>query len=237
MVKVAEGRTAAEVVQGIHRWTARHPEWRPGREEVVSWALEAEDRLLLMDPLLPKKGDEAYDPLLAYLDGLAGGFEKLEILITIPYHARTAEPLFERYWGRMATRVWGQPQVADRFFYDTKVTEVPRTTGGVSVPIADGLVEAFTIGSPRRLETPYFVPSLKALAFGDAVVGTPNGLRVWEQGHKSESWYQNRFLPTLRPLAKLDVRNVLVTHGPAVIRGGRKALAEALDVPPVPDFL
>ena len=158
MARVAGGRTAAEVVPGIHRWTARHPEWRPGREEVVSWALEAEDRLLLVDPLLPKKGDEAHEPLLAYLDDLAGPFDKLEILITIPYHTRSSEPLFERYWGRMATRIWGQPNVADRFFYDTKLTEVPRTKGGASVPIVDGLVEAYTIGNPRRLETPYYVP-------------------------------------------------------------------------------
>ncbi len=237
MARVAGGRTAAEVVPGIHRWTARHPEWRPGREEVVSWALEAEDRLLLVDPLLPKKGDEAHEPLLAYLDDLAGPFDKLEILITIPYHTRSSEPLFERYWGRMATRIWGQPNVADRFFYDTKLTEVPRTKGGASVPIVDGLVEAYTIGNPRRLETPYYVPALKALAFGDAIVGAPDGLRVWAQGQSSEAWYKDRFLPTLRPLAELQARNILVTHGPAVIRGGGEELAAALDAPPVPDYL
>ena len=237
MARVSGGKTAAEVVGGIHRWTARHPEWRPGREEVASWALEAEDRLLLVDPLLPKKGDEAYDPIIAYLDDLAGRFDKLEILITIPYHTRSAEPLFERYWGRVATRIWGQPQVAKRFFYDTKVTEVPRTKAGESVPIVDGLVEAYTIGNPRRLETPYYVPSLRAIAFGDAIVGTRDGLRVWEQGQTSESWYKDRFLPTLQPLAALDARNILVTHGPGVISGGGEQLAAALDAPPVPDFL
>ncbi len=237
MERVSGGKTPAEVEGGIHQWAARHPEWRPGREEVVSWALEVEDRLLLVDPLLPKKDDEAFDPLVRYLDDLTGRHEKLEVLVTIPYHARSAEPLFERYWGRIATRIWGQSVVADRFFYDTKVTEVPRTKGGTSVPIVDGLVEAYTIGNPRRLETPYYIPSLRALAFGDAVVGARDGLRVWEQGHPSRGWYENRFLPTLRPLAELRARNVLVTHGPAVIRGGGEELAAALDAPPVPDYL
>jgi hypothetical protein len=36
----------------------------------------------------------------------------------------------------------------------------------------------------------------------------------------------------LRPLLDLDVERVLVTHGPAVVEGGRQKLQAALEAPP-----
>jgi glyoxylase-like metal-dependent hydrolase (beta-lactamase superfamily II) len=82
---------------------------------------------------------------------------------------------------------------------------------------------------------PLRIASQRALVFGDAVVGTAEGLRVWEQidgSERRERWYAERFLPTLEPLALLDIERVLVTHGPSVIRGGRRALRDALAQPP-----
>ena len=46
------------------------------------------------------------------------------------------------------------------------------------------------------------------------------------------AWYRERFAPTLRPLTELGAEAVLVTHGPAVVRAGSAALAQALDRPP-----
>ena len=60
-------------------------------------------------------------------------------------------------------------------------------------------------------------------------------LRVWDDPVESASrkkWWDERFLPTLRPLAKLDVERVLVTHGQPVLKGGAKALAKAFGQPP-----
>jgi len=51
-------------------------------------------------------------------------------------------------------------------------------------------------------------------------------------GERRRIWYEQRFLPTLRPLAGLDVEGVLVTHGEPVMRGGGGALAESLARPP-----
>jgi hypothetical protein len=51
-----------EVRPGLFRWTARHPEWRPGAaagsagdwpEEVGCVLYEAHDKTVLIDPLLP----------------------------------------------------------------------------------------------------------------------------------------------------------------------------------------
>ena len=223
-----------QIVPGIHRWTCPHPEYRTGSEEVVSYALVAGGALALVDPLLPSEGDARRAPLLAVLDELVGAARRLEITVTIPYHTRSAEALFERYWGDVATRLWGNAAVAKRFAWDTPLSEIPRVGAGASATIAEGLAEAFTIGDPRRLETPLLFPALKALAFGDAVVGMPDGsLRVWDQANATAAWYRDRFLPTLRPLADLDLEAVLVTHGPPVTHGGRRALRAALEAPPV----
>ena len=44
---------------------------------------------------------------------------------------------------------------------------------------------------------PLWFPSHKALAFGDAVVGVEDGLRIWDTlDGKSSDWYRERFLPT-----------------------------------------
>ena len=69
----------SEIAPGLLRWTARHPEWHPGDfgAEVASFAADAGDDLLLVDPLLPEDADE----VLAALDRLVR--ERVAILITI----------------------------------------------------------------------------------------------------------------------------------------------------------
>ena len=92
---------------------------------------------------------------------------------------------------------------------------------------------AQAIGKPRRREMPLWFPSHRALAFGDAVVGVEDGLRIWDTlDGKSPDWYRERFLPTLEPLLELDPEHVLVTHGPPALGDGRERLAEALARPP-----
>jgi hypothetical protein len=82
-----------ELADGLWRWTARHGEWHPGEwgAQVASFALDAGGVTLLVDPLLPE--DDA--TVLQRLDALARG--PVAILITIPYHTRSAERLRERF--------------------------------------------------------------------------------------------------------------------------------------------
>jgi len=203
---------------GLWAWRGRHPEWHPGKwgAEVVSFAVGEPGRTLLIDPLVP-------DELAPELDAVVQG--DVEILITVPYHVRSAGPVSARYGG---AAVWGPPACAKRLpdrsvFREVRPDHAPE---GVS---------AYTIGNPRRYEMPLRISSQRALVFGDAVVGTPDGLRVWEQtdgGARRERWYAERFLPTLEPLALLDIERVLVTHGPSVLHGGRLALRDAFALPP-----
>jgi hypothetical protein len=50
---------------------------------------------------------------------------------------------------------------------------------------------------------------------------------------KRRTWYESRFLPTLRPLLELEPEHVLVTHGDPVVGTGTRALASALERDPI----
>ena len=54
---------------------------------------------------------------------------------------------------------------------------------------------------------------------------------MWALSSSKEPWWSRRFIPTLRPLAELDLERVLVAHGEPVLRQGARALAKALDAP------
>ncbi len=219
---------------GIHRWTAPHPEWRPRAEEVESYALVADEALLLVDPLLPAGDDPRREPLLAELHRMAAAAVRVELLITIPYHTRSAEALRDRFATERPTRIWGHENVRKRLRPETPLEVMPLGAAGTTAPIAGGAAEAYTIGKPRRSEHPVYVPSLRAVVFGDAVVGAQGGLRFWNQSSGTgAAWYRDVFAPTVSPLAERDVVHVLVTHGPPVLRTGRQALTECLVAPPV----
>jgi glyoxylase-like metal-dependent hydrolase (beta-lactamase superfamily II) len=215
--------TPREVARGIWRWTARHPEWHPGEfgREVASFALAHDDATLLIDPLLP---DDEPEPVLELLERLGGG--RTEILITIPYHVRSAEELWRR--ARRRTRIWGHPLAAKRLDDRAGFHAVEP---GTKLPLG---IQAQRIGNPRRSEMPLLIPSHGALAFGDAVAEVDGRLRVWQEveGAGQQRWYRERLLPSFQPLLELDFERVLVTHGKPVLKGGHAALERALADPP-----
>jgi hypothetical protein len=223
-----------QVAAGIILWTAPHPEWRPTVEEVNSWALVDGDVLALVDPLLPDASDARRAALLAYMDRLTGAARRLELLVTIPYHTRSAESLYERYSRTLPTRIWGHLGVKKRLTRLAPLEVMQLGPSGTAVEIADGAALAYAIGKPRRSESPLYFPNLRAVAFGDAVVGAEGGLRFWNQSSTAGAdWYRDAFAPTLLPLLEHDIEHVLVTHGPPVLRDGRRALEECLAAAPV----
>jgi len=212
------GVTLDELAPGLWRWTLRHPEWHPGDfgAEVACFAARAGDDLLLIDPLVT---DEAM------LDPLVRG-ERVSILVSIPYHVRSAEALAERY----DADVWGHPAVGKRLSKKRRLREIEP---GAELP---GGACAHAIGKPRRYEMPIHLPSHHALVFGDAVVTTPDGdLRVWSHekvDRKRATWYAEHFAPTLEPLLGLGLERILVTHGEPVLSKGSAALEAALRAEP-----
>ena len=210
-----------KLAKGLWRWTERHPEWHPGEfgREVACFAARAGDEALLIDPLLP----EDPEPVLALVDEILT--DRLTILVTIPYHVRSAEEIWRRYRKQAETSIRGHPAAAKRLDDRAGFREL---AAGDELP---GQVTAYRIGKPRRQETPLLLPSHRALVFGDAVAEVDGRLRVWSDrklDDKVERFYRERFNPTLKPLLDLDFERVLVTHGQPVMKDGPRALRSAL---------
>jgi hypothetical protein len=214
-----------KLTQGLWRWTARHPDWHPGEfgAEVASFAAQAGDTTLLIDPLLPPDPG----PVLETIDATLTG--RLAILITIPYHVRSSEKLWRRYRKDAETTIHGHRACTKRLKDESAFREIDP---GTTLP---GAVTAHAIGKPRRYEMPLHMPSHGALVFGDAVAETEGRLVVWATDKvdaKVERFYRERFNPTLEPLLELDWGRALVTHGQPLLEGGHKALKRALKAKP-----
>jgi len=151
--------------------------------------------------------------------------DRLVLLVTVPYHVRSAEEIWRRYRGQAETTIHGHAAAAKRLSDTSGFREID--------PDAElpGGVTAHRIGKPRRQEMPLHLPSHRALVFGDAVVEVDGSLRVWADrkiDQKVERFYRERFNPTLQPLLELDFQRVLVTHGQPVMKNGQDELRATL---------
>ena len=89
--------TVTEIAPGLWRWTAPHPEWKEGEgweQEVGCVYYEAPDATVLIDPLVPPERERYFEALDRDVErrGLP-----LAILLTCPWHERSAAELTERY--------------------------------------------------------------------------------------------------------------------------------------------
>lgn len=195
----------AEIVPGLFRWTAPHPDWNPNAEpgsaddwdqDVGSVLYELPDTAAFIDPLLPAEGR---GQLLSWLDERIAG-RAVSILTTNRWHRRDREELAERYsW--TTTRAWNAIPAG----------VVPRPLSGAG-------------------ETLFWLPGVAALVCGDRLLGDgAGGLRVSPQ-----SWLEGvqvdraGVAKLLRPLLELPIERVLVSHGEPVTHDGRAALARAI---------
>jgi glyoxylase-like metal-dependent hydrolase (beta-lactamase superfamily II) len=97
-----------EIAMGIWRWERRPRGLRPGEFGArTSYAVAVSGETLLVDPLVD--GDD--DPALQALDDLVRG--RVRILVTMPFHTRSAEALWRRY-RRAKAHIYGHPDVATR---------------------------------------------------------------------------------------------------------------------------
>ena len=208
-----------EVAPGLWRFTATRNGIPP---TMTAYALRDGEDTILVDPLVAGETE----PLLAALDEIVRG--RVRILVTTPFHVRGSELLWRRWRDRHEVSILGHEYCATRLD-DRSVFRPLR--GGETL---DGGVRAHTIGRPRRAEIPYELPSHRAVAFGDTVLEVDGELRVWprRESQPGSTWYEQRFLPTLDALTRLDVERVLVTHGKPVVRDGARELAASLARPP-----
>jgi hypothetical protein len=195
---------------GIWHWTLRHPEWHPRTEfgaEVGSYAVHEGDGTVLIDPLLD-------DEVTAALDDVVEG--EVVVAVTIPYHVRSSADAVARWGGAIA----GHPHVERRLPEGTPfIADEDLPLGLVMHQVA------------RTKERPLELPGVRALAFGDRIVGVEGGLRFWierELTDKRREWFRRQAAPALEHLLEVDCERVLVTHGEPVLHDGRRALGDAL---------
>jgi len=208
-----------ELARGLWRFSRRRQGIPP---LATAYALHDDLGSILVDPLA-----DARDPdVLEALDELVRG--SVRILVTIPFHVRGSELLWRRWRDRHEVTIFGHRQCLSRLDDDSGFQPLE---GG---ELLDGGIRVHTIGRPQRSEMPFELPSHRALAFGDTVLEIDGQLRVWAEidSERRQAWYEERFLPTLRPLTELDVERVLVTHGEPVVRDGARVLVECLNRTP-----
>lgn len=193
-----------EIVPGLLRWTAPHPEWRadaaPGssadwQQMVGSVLYESADVVTLIDPLIPADGRAQF---LGWLDDRIAA-RAVSILTTIRWHRRDRDELAERY--RSSTsRAWNAVPAS--------VEQRPLRGAG---------------------ETMFWLPAAATLVSGDRLVGATDGVHVCPQSWLGEVRVNRSQLAGLmRPLLELPIERVLVSHGEPVLRDGRAALARAI---------
>jgi hypothetical protein len=199
---------------GLWRWELRHPEWHPRTAfgaRVGCYAVHHAGGTVLIDPLLD-------DEVVRALDEIVTG--EVVVAVTIPYHVRSSAEAVQRWGGTIA----GHPLVERRLPDGTPFH------GDEDLPL--GLVMHRVT---RLKERPLELPEVRALAFGDRVVGLDGGLRVWLDRPITDArreWFRTTGAPALAHLLDVDCERVLVTHGPPVLHDGRAALRDALDGDP-----
>ena len=211
-----------EVASGLRRWTALHPDWTSeegGPEgwerEVGSISYDSGDELVLIDPLVPAEDEERFWTSLDRDVERAGG--AVHVLLTLFWHARSANRMLERY----GARVWAHEPARDLVAERTRYTDLFRAgemlTGGVQARDAG-----------RAWEVVFWIPTHRALVTGDVIHGTGEGLRLLP-----DSWLgkanRDAFFAAMRALLDLPVERVLTAHGEPVLTAGHAALARALE--------
>jgi hypothetical protein len=208
----------------LWRWTATHPDWSPEeggpdgwQPEVSCHALVEEDALVLIDPLVPPDDEERF---WHALDGDVEHHGPPQILLTGYWHARSARTIFDRYAG---ARVWVPEAAAEksreRVEFTDSFTSEDRLPGGVEAKETDYTTEVLL-----------WIPSHRALAAGDVLLGTPGGgVRVCPDSWLAEGVSPAKLRDQLRALLlDLPIELVLLAHGEPLRENARAALESAL---------
>lgn len=215
MLTVERDSGGGEILKGLWRFEALHPEWTEdeGGEEgwdqrVAWWAVASPRGLVLVDPLVSDW--TALDRLVADRGGCAG------VIRTCHWHQRSITEAASRY----RADVWAKPppEGAALEHFDHAVTH------------RETLFEDFlALDTERADEMTLWLSVQSALLFGDAMLRSQAG----ELYVCPDSWLQPeggaaRLRTVLGSFTEFPVEHVLVSHGPLVLGDGMASLQSAI---------
>lgn len=209
-----------EIAPHLWHWSAPHPEWKPSNrgkdgqgwdQMVSSYALVGDDAFVLVDPQVPEDPNHAAR-LWDALDRDVDAHGPPAIVISVDYHARSAEDIAGRYDG---SSTWAPADARKRTRERTRAYDT-----GDELPAG---IRVFDVGMPG--ERALYLPSHKAVVFGDAVL---DGVRLLPSSWLEKGTTRDDVADALRPLLDEDIELVLLTHGGPVSDRPREQLERAL---------
>jgi glyoxylase-like metal-dependent hydrolase (beta-lactamase superfamily II) len=203
--------------EGLWRWSTRYGEWG---EDVGCLYVEAEDAVVLIDPLVPEEPDEETRFWHALDRDVRRSGAPVHVLVTVFWHTRSAAQMVARYDAQVHAVTRARGAIARRAGV---VHDAFR--GGATLP--GGIV---AVPTARSTEVVFWLPAHRALATGDVILGgDAGGLRLCPVSWLPSGIDHARLRDSLRPLLDLPVERVLVSHGEPVLRDGHAALARLLE--------
>src|SRR5437764_859189 len=174
---------------GLSTWTAPHPDWAPDsggpegwEQEVRSYAYDAGDRLVLLDPISPPP------PVHEQAAG-----KDVIVLLTCGWHARSARDLVEPLGAMIHSPAVGdEPETLGA----GKIFEVGEELPGGVIAKAGGLFPG---------EALLWIPEHGALVAGDVLVHREDGLKAAPDSWLPDGVNRDELRASLRPLLDLPV--------------------------------
>ena len=213
---------------GLHRWTADVPDWTPDQggpegwaQEVACVAWEGEGTLVLVDPLVDEGDWGALDALVKRHG------EPVAVVVTCPWHVRSAGEAVERYVNSPGIEVWAHTVAVrdtERIAFDVAnvVSECAQVCPGVDVIATDTGNGELTV----------WIEKIGAIVAADVLLGAEGErtemLRVCPEAWLEEANDVETVKAALRPLLERGVAAIVPLHGAPVLNDAREALRRAL---------
>jgi hypothetical protein len=217
-----------EILPGLHRWTAEVADWTPAQggpegweREVACVAWEADDALVMVDPLVGEGDWEAIDALVERHSA------PVALVVTCPWHARSAREAVSRYVNSPGIEVWAHSVAVKHperigFTVEHVVSERVHVVPGVEAIATDTGNGELTI----------WIEPIKAIVAADVLIGAEGqrsqALRVCPASWLEEANDVETVKAALRPLLKREIDAIVPLHGAPVLEGAKEALSGAL---------
>jgi hypothetical protein len=203
-----------EIAAGLWFWSVAHPDWDSGDDwpEQVGQACYVTDHaVVLFDPLVPPGNAAAFWNFVDRRRGDAG--LPVRVLLTAPWHQRSAEAVSVRYGATVWAHPAGYPRLA---------------VSAVNDALPEG-VESFVLGGVDEGEVAFYISAARTLFVAEFLAGVDGGLVLVPSPAIHD---QGAFLASLDHLLAKPIERVIVAHGDSIFENGTTRIEQALDAHP-----